>query len=92
MSLDLLHRFDDLFGAGCKADAPTSHGEHLRCSIDGNGQFLQFTVQRSESHKFSIVVDDFGVNLIGNHPDLVLFNYFPDGFKLLTGIDGTGGI
>ena len=82
----------DICGGGHIADAPASHGIGLGDTIDQQGAFLDLGADSSQADKLLIVIDQMGIDLIGNHIQIVLNTHAGDGLQLSAGIHHTGGV
>ena len=85
--MDLSHLGQNVLGTAGITKPPACHGISLGETIDQNGTIPH--ARKGCDGDMLIAVSQFGINLIGDHEQVMLFDQGRDGLEILTCHDGT---
>ena len=71
VALDLGHAVDDLGRPGGETDPPAGHRIGLGHAVDDDGLLLDVFAERGEARELEVVVDEAGVDLVGDDVDVL---------------------
>ncbi len=92
VALDLGHAVDDLGRPGGEADPPARHGVGLGHAVDDDGLFPDVLAERGEARELEVVVDEAGVDLVGDDVDVLALDDFRERQELVLGVGAAGRI
>ncbi len=90
MALDLGHAVDDLGRPGGEADPPAGHRVGLGHPVDDDGLLLDVLAERGEAGELEAVVDEAGVDLVGDDVDVLALDHLGQGQELVLRVGPAG--
>ena len=92
MALEGVDRLGDVLRGGEPADAPARHRVRFGNAVDDDRALLHLFADLRDGEVLHAVVDELGVNFVGEHPDARLFADLADGADLRLGIHRARGV
>ena len=86
------HDFDDLGLSQSVANAPARHGIGLRDAVDEDGALLYLFAQAGHGGEFQPIIEQAGVDLVGDDVQVVLHAHIHQSLQLLPIVHHAGGV